>query len=642
MVWSEGHAVVGDVVHPDPLAGEPTDQLASVLSEFARTLLTDFSIQEILDHLVDRIVDALPVSGAGVSLITPGRPPRYVAASDDAALDYERLQTSLGEGPCMEAFTTETVVASPDLEVETRFPKFTRAAFDLGLRAVFSAPMLHSSGRLGALDLYRDTPGPLSERDLVSAQTLADVATAYVLNAETREEARTSAELFRENSLHDPLTGLPNRALMMQRLAHAGQRARRANSVAAVLFADLDHFKQINDVHGHVVGDHLLIAVAQRLLPLVRSGDTLARLSGDEFLFLCEDLSASGDVDTLVRRIHEAFELPFTLAHADISITASVGVAYAGPGEQITPELIRDADSSMYAAKRHRKAMGPEPVGTEPDGATSVLGRVGASEDLTSDLRTALSERTLHLAYQPIVRTADGRVNGVESLLRWDHPLRGPVPAQKIVAIAEHAGLINDLGEWIIRRSCQDRAAWPHGVSSGPLDLGVNLSAVQLLNPGLAGTVQQALEDLQVDPTTVVFEITESILIQDGSRALVVLESLKKLGLRIALDDFGTGYSSFSHLHRFPIDIVKIDRSFVERITLDDRAAAIVGAIIDLGHKLGMGVVAEGAQTQRQVTRLEEMGCDSTQGHFFARPMSAPDIGMLLDAQPGATTLPPR
>jgi len=642
VVRSEGHGVVADPVLPDQAAEESKDQLASVLSEFARTLLTDFSIQEILDHLVVRIVSALPVSAAGVSLITPGRPPRYVAASDDAALDYERLQTSLGDGPCMEAFATGVVVASPDLEVETRFPEFTRAAFELGLRAVFSAPMLHSSGPLGALDLYRDAPGPLSERDLVSAQTLADVATAYVLNAEAREEARTSAELFRENSLHDPLTGLPNRALMTQRLAHAGQRARRANSVAAVLFADLDHFKQINDVHGHGVGDQLLVAVAQRLLPLVRSGDTLARLSGDEFLFLCEDLSASGDVDTLVRRIHQAFELPFTLAHADISITASVGVAYAGPGEQITPELIRDADSSMYAAKRFRKAMDPEAVGIKPDDVTSVPHRVGAAEDLTNDLRTALSERTLHLAYQPIVRTVDGRVNGVESLLRWDHPLRGPVPAPKIVAIAEHAGLIGALGEWIIRRSCQDRAAWPQEDSSGPVDLGVNLSAVQLLNPGLAGTLQEVLEDLGVDPSTIICAITESILIQDGPRALVVLESLKKLGLRIALDDFGTGYSSFNHLHRFPIDIVKIDRSFVERITLDDRAAVIVEAVIDLGHNLGMSVVAEGAQTQRQVTRLKEMGCDFAQGYFFARPMSASDIGTLLAAQPGAPTLPMR
>jgi diguanylate cyclase (GGDEF)-like protein len=534
----------------------------------------------------------------------------------------------------MEAFETGEVVASPDLERETRFPEFTRAALDAGLRAVFSAPMLHSSGRLGALDLYREVPGPLSDRDLISAQTLADVATAYVLNAEARDEARTSAELFRENSLHDPLTGLPNRVLMMQRMTHAGQRARRTRAVAAVLFADLDNFKWVNDTHGHAAGDQLLIAVAARLASLVRPGDTLARLSGDEFLILCEDLSGSHDVEGLATRIQEAFELPFSLPHTEVSITASVGVAYSGPGEEVTPELIRDADSAMYAAKRYRKAVGHDPE-VEP-------GHRGAAvvQNLTDDLRTALSERALDLAYQPIVRTADGRIVGVETLLRWHHPDRGPVPAPQTVAIAEHAGLIDDLGDWIIRQSCQDRARWPLDEQEAPLDLGVNLSAVQLLRPGLAQTMRDTLAELEVDPATVVCEITESILIQDGPRALVVLESLRRLGLRIALDDFGTGYSSLTHLHRFPVDILKIDRTFVERLTDDDTAAAIVRAVVNLAHELGMHVVAEGAQTLRHVARLNEIGCDSAQGYYFARPMSATEIGTLLEARRGSTVLP--
>jgi diguanylate cyclase (GGDEF)-like protein len=344
----------------DQQGNRSADHLASVLSEFARTLLTDFSVQEILDHLVLRIVDALQVSAAGVSLMVPGRPPRYVAASNDAAVECERLQTRLSQGPRREALEKGSLVLSPDLQVETRFPEFTKAALDLGLRAVFSAPLQHSSGRLGALDLYRDSPGPLSDCDLVSAQTLADVATAYVLNAEAREEARRSAELFRENSLHDPLTGLPNRMLMMQRMTHAGQRAQRTHAIAALLFADLDNFKQVNDAHGHEAGDQLLIAVAARLRALVRPGDTLARLSGDEFLFLCEDLHASDDAERLAIRIDQAFAVPFVLPHAEVSITASVGLAYSRPGQAITPALMRDADSAMYAAKRHRKALGPD------------------------------------------------------------------------------------------------------------------------------------------------------------------------------------------------------------------------------------------------------------------------------------------
>jgi diguanylate cyclase (GGDEF)-like protein len=629
------------------IADDSADRLASVLSEFARTLLTDFSIQEILDHLVVRIVDALPVSAAGVSLITPGRPPRYVAASDEAALAYERLQTSLGDGPCLEAFETGAVVTSPDLLTEVRFPEFTRAALDLGLRAVFSAPMLHSSGSLGALDLSRDTPGPLSARDLVSVQTLADVATAYVLNAEAREEARTSADLFRESSLHDPLTGLPNRVLMMQRMAHAGVRARRSDSVAAVLFADLDNFKRVNDAHGHGTGDLLLIAVAQRLLPLVRAGDTLARLSGDEFLFLCEDLSATADVDKLVTRIHDAFGAPFVLPHVEVSITASVGVAFAGPGEQITPALIRDADSAMYVAKRSRKALDPEPAATRADdpyatGPGPRPWRASTTEDLSADLGIAMSDHALDVVYQPIVLLADGRIQGAEALLQWNHPVRGAVPASTTVAVAEHAGLIDDLGEWLLRRSCQDRAAWPRDESTGPLTLGINLSAVQLLNPGLVRTVQDALGDVGADPTTVVCQITENLLVQDGPRALVVLESLKELGLRIALDGFGTGYSSLTHLHRFPVDVVKIDRSFIGTLTGDDRAAAIVRAIVDLGHELGMSIVAAGAQTERQVARLRELGCDSAQGPFFAHPMSTTDLSDLVVDSPAATILPAR
>jgi diguanylate cyclase (GGDEF)-like protein len=420
--------------------------------------------------------------------------------------------------------------------------------------------------------------------------------------------------------------------LMMQRMTHAGQRT---HAGAAVLFADLDNFKQVNDVHGHEVGDDLLIAVAARLLALLRPGDTLARLSGDEFLFLCEDLSASGDAEELAIRIDQAFEVPFLLPHADISITASVGVAYSGPGQAITPALIRDADSAMYAAKRYRKTLGPAPEGAEPGRRARDL-----IQDLTKDLPTALSSQGLQLAYQPIVRTADGRIVGVETLLRWDHPARGTVPAPQTVALAEHAGLIAELGDWIIRRGCEDRAGWPQDDSSGPLELGVNLSAVQLLNHGLVRTIQDALADLSVDPATIVVEITESVLIQDGPRALVVLESLKELGLRIALDDFGSGYSSLTHLYRFPVDIVKIDRSFVEHVMLDGAATAIVRAVTNLAHELGMWVVAVGAQTQGQVERLNEIGCDSAQGYYFARPMSATDVGTVLEAHPAATVLP--
>ncbi len=269
------------------------DKLSSVLSEFARTLITDFPIQGILDHLVERIVEVLPVTSTGVTLISPGMAPRYIAASDESALRFERLQTDIGQGPCLVAYASGEAVSIPDLGADDRFPRFAPAALAAGLAAVFTFPLRHGDGRLGALDLYRDTPGELDPHDMDAAQTMADVAAAYLLNAQARDEARATSERFHHDALHDPLTGLANRVLLQERLEHASERRKRSHANAAILFADLDWFKQVNDTHGHQIGDELLIAVAHRLANLVRSGDTLARFSGDEFVFLCEDLTAS-------------------------------------------------------------------------------------------------------------------------------------------------------------------------------------------------------------------------------------------------------------------------------------------------------------------------------------------------------------
>jgi len=328
------------------------DSLSAVLSDFARTMLTDFPIQRILDHLVERIVDVLPVTGAGVTLFAPGKAPQYVAASNTAALRFEQLQTELGQGPCWTAVEGGEPVAVPDLVLDDGYPVFGPAALAAGMAAVFTFPLRHGDVRLGALDLYRDTPGALDAKAMAAAQTLADVAAAYLLNAQAREQALSSAELFRDRSLHDALTGLPNRVLLEERLEQAARRARRTDTAVAVLFADLDRFKRVNDTYGHAVGDQLLIDVAARLSALVRPGDTLARVSGDEFVFLCEDLSQAADVDLLVARIADAFGAPFVLTSVTLIVTASVGIAYAGPGQAVTDNLVLDADLAMYQAKR--------------------------------------------------------------------------------------------------------------------------------------------------------------------------------------------------------------------------------------------------------------------------------------------------
>ena len=595
------------------------DNLSAVLSDFARVMLTDFAIQSILDHLVKRIVDVLPISSAGVTLISPGMAPRYVAASDEAALEFERLQSELGQGPCLVAYETGTPVFVPHLASDERFPDFGPQAVAAGMAAVFTFPLRHGDGCLGALDLYRDAPGALDPGAQEAAQTLADVAAAYLLNAQAREESLVATAWFRDKSLHDVLTGLPNRALLHERLGHGSQRARRTHTAVAVLFVDLDHFKRVNDDFGHAVGDQLLVAVAARLSGLVRPGDTLARVSGDEFVFLCEDLASPSDVDVLVARIDEAFAAPFVLPGAELVVTASVGIAYSGPGEAVTEQLVLDADVAMYQAKRRGGA------------AHQVIDLRMAEEardhsQLEQDLRAALATAALAVVYQPIVRTADGCVIGVEALLRWTHAVRGAVPAETAVSVAEHSGLIAGIGAWVLERSCRDWVTWLAEHPDHPLDLAVNVSARQMMGPGFAASVAQVLDETGMDPTALVLEMTEAILVEDGDRAMSVLGDLKTLGVRLALDDFGTGYSSLSCLRRFPVDIVKIDRSFVADLGRDPGASTTVAAVTQLAHALGKVVTAEGVENVDQCDEVVSVGCEAAQGFFFARPMTAADF----------------
>ena len=269
------------------------EELSDVLSEFARTMVTDFPIQGILDHLVKRIVDIMPITGAGVTLISESLSPRYVAASSDAALRYEELQTELAEGPCLAAYETGERISVPDLSDEGRFPAFSPRALTAGLGAVFTFPLRHDDLLLGALDLYRDTAGPLTAEAMSAAQTLADVAAAYLINAQARSDLQDSSDQSRDAAMHDPLTGLPNRILLTQRLDHAFLRAGRSGKTIAVFFIDLDGFKSVNDAYGHQVGDGLLMAVAQRLTAVLRPGDSLGRLAGDEFVALCDELDGS-------------------------------------------------------------------------------------------------------------------------------------------------------------------------------------------------------------------------------------------------------------------------------------------------------------------------------------------------------------
>jgi diguanylate cyclase (GGDEF)-like protein len=599
------------------------ERLASTLSDFASTLLTDFPIQAILDHLVARIVETLPVTAVGITLITPGTAPLYVAASDGSALRFEKLQTKLAQGPCVMAYETGDAISIPDLTKETRFPEFTAAALPQGMVAAFTFPLRHGDGRLGALDLYRDTTGPLDADDMAAAQTLADVAAAYVLNAQARDDARATSDRFEDSALHDPLTGLPNRLLLHQRLSHAAQRAKRSKTFAAVLFADIDRFKQINDSYGHQVGDDLLIAMGERLSELVRPGDTLARISGDEFVFLCEDLAHVEDVEILATRIGEALAVPFQLPTVSITASASVGVAYSGPGKAITSQLVVDADVAMYQAKRGGGAS-HQIIDLREARLRNERG------SLEQELHTAFAAHQLLLDYQPVVRLADGLIVGVEALLRWTHPQRGAIATSDLIALAEANGLITGIGAWALETACNARNSWLQEHPGNPLDVSVNVSVRQLMGPHLPDAIAAILDRTGTDPAGLILELTENIFIRDAARALSVLTDLKALGVRLALDDFGTGFSSLSYLRDFPVDILKIDRKFVAGSAVDAAGAAIVAAITNLAHDLGLTVIAEGVETQQQLEAITTIGCELAQGFIYSKAVPEDQISAML------------
>jgi diguanylate cyclase (GGDEF)-like protein len=603
-----------------------TEELADVLSDFARTMATDFPIQGILDHLVRQIVAIMPVDAAGVTLISPGLDPRYVAASNEYALRFEKLQSEVGEGPCLAAYHTGEAIAVSDVRRDERFSKFSPRAADGGLVGVFTFPLHHGEVQLGALDLYRATPGSLSPNSMRTAQTLADVAAAYLLNAQARADLQDTSDRSREAALHDALTGLPNRILMLERLDHAFRRGRRSEKVSAVFFIDLNRFKEVNDTHGHQVGDELLVAVAERLAGVLRPGDTLARLYGDEFVILCEDLGDPSQADSIAARVDGAMVDPFALSDREVSITASIGLAFAGRGSDDPEQLLHDADRAMYRTKRQRAA--PRQLLDLRE-----LHLAEGQASLKAALPGAAERGELQLAYQPIFGAADGQIIGIEALLRWRHPTRGLIAPTIVIPLAEQTGLIGEVGQWVLDQAASDRQRWQKH-RADDLGASVNVSAHQLMTAGFADTVEDMLDRTATDPRLLTLEITESVFVRDGDRALFVLNDLRDLGVRLALDDFGTGYSSLAYLMRFPVDVVKVDRTFVAALGRDGASRTIVASFIQLAHDLGMTVVSEGVETDEQRTELAKLGSDAYQGFYFARPMPASSIDRLLQAAP--------
>ncbi len=423
-------------------------------------------------------------------------------------------------------------------------------------------------------------------------------------------------------AFHDHLTGLANRALFRDRLEQAIARSARTGKLAAVLFLDVDDFKTINDSVGHSAGDLLLLKVAERLGTCVRATDTAARLGGDEFAVLVEDVEEPGDVTRLAERILSTLREPLDIASHHLAVSVSVGITYSTSAASCD-ELLSNADLAMYTAKVNGK---DRIVEYQPQMHTAVLARL----DLEVDLRRAIVAREFEVHYQPIVDLRDGTIRGFEALARWRHPSRGLLAPSEFIEFAEDLGLIGALDHQILEQACADVRSWQaSGIATPDLLLSVNLSAGEIIDPRIASIVTQALGDSSFEPVNLVLEITERVVMEDVDAAIRNLTALRALGVRIAIDDFGTGYSSLSHLERLPVDILKIDRSFLTGLGTDS-ATELAHVIVQLSDSLGVIPIAEGVESATQAAHLRTMGCHLAQGYFIGRPKPAEATRELL------------
>jgi diguanylate cyclase (GGDEF)-like protein/PAS domain S-box-containing protein len=434
---------------------------------------------------------------------------------------------------------------------------------------------------------------------------------------------------LRRAAMHDALTGLVNRAYFLESLERAVARVqRRPDKTIALLFLDLDRFKQINDGLGHLAGDRLLANIARRLQGCVRPGDVLARLGGDEFAVLLDDLKDATDATRIAERMQEVLHAPLKNGTSEVVVTASIGIAFGGADLEGHEELLRDADLAMYRAKASGKAR--YEVFDTGSRATE-----RARMELENDLRRALERGELRVHYQPIVDLRDGHIVAFEALARWAHPQRGLLNAAAFIPLAEESGTISALGRWVLREALAQIGQWQRDYpSERPLGVSVNLSPREVLQPRLPSNVADALREANVPAESLALEITESLFVDTGDATLATLRELASLGVRLHLDDFGTGYSSLSYLHRFPISAVKIDRYFISRLDAPE-CEEIVRSVVELSKRLGMDTIAEGAESSDQGVRLSEIGCHLLQGYACARPVPPREAEQLLARQRG-------
>jgi diguanylate cyclase (GGDEF)-like protein len=492
--------------------------------------------------------------------------------------------------------------------------------------AVVGVPLTSGGRVVGVIGLASGSLGrTFGSREIGALGRFAQLASIALDNAHLFAAAQRGA-------LYDPITGLPNRDLLTDRVAHslAWTRDDDAEPIALILL-DLDRFKVINESLGHAVGDSLLVAVGERLQRCVRPGDTVARFGGDEFGIILDGIGGVDEARRAADRILAELREPFALGNRDWYVNASLGIAMAWPGRATPGDAFREAEVALVRAK---SSPGPRYVLFEPQMSAATLARV----ELENDLRGALDRNELRLHYQPLVDLATDRIVGLEALVRWEHPTLGLIPPLSFIPVAEETGLIVAIGRWVLETACRQARRWLDEMPDSPLVMSVNLSARQFDQPDLVDDIRATLHATGLPADRLELEITESVLLDEGEESATALRAIRDLGVGLVLDDFGTGYSSLSYLRRMPIDTIKIDRSFVSGIDDDNSNLPIVKAVIALAHALGIGVVAEGIETVGQLSLLRDLVCDRGQGYYYARPQPPEALSALLagGSAPGA------
>ncbi len=618
----------------DRLVGSLQEQerLFEILSGIQRAIARRMPLQQILDTITAGAAELLDVDMGSLSLLEPDEPG---VASVRSAVGFDPdVVRRLQRVPLASAGVAGLAILGEELTYDEDYGSSAIAIPEVAqarLRSTMAVPVHENDAVMGALSVGSFTEPRVWDK---SAQDLLKVFAEHVSLAVT--DAKTIEAM--NQAFHDPLTGLASRALFMTRM-EAAFASSGSHGVAA-LFVDLDRFKVVNDSRGHAAGDILLQGVARRIRGCLRPGDTAARLGGDEFAVLLPTAGGIDDAVPVARRILQALRAPFDLAGQETFVSASIGIAFGDAGPNAEKLMVR-ADLAMYQAKKQGK--------DRYEVFAPALQEVfQANLEMEEDLRRAIVRHEFQLRYQPIVHLRTKEITGFEALVRWDHPTRGIIPPLEFIPLAEETGMIVPIGDWVLREACRQAAAWNLRRAAGspgssrrpedqapvtalpPLTVSVNLSAVQLDQGNLPEIVQAALSAGGLAATCLVIELTESLLVDHRPSTLRQLQETRALGVRLAIDDFGTGYSSLAYLRQFPVDIIKIDKSFVDDVQEEPAAAALALGIIQLGQALQLSTIAEGIEDAGQLSELTDGNCDLGQGYYFAEPLTGADMSALL------------